>query len=103
DLLAGLAPELHDALLGQPDLSGETALVTGASPGSIAAELVRRLLRGGATVVVTTSHDTPDRRRFYRELYRTSAGPGTELHVLPANLASFADIDALVDWLHAPG
>ena len=55
-----------------PDLRGEVALVTGASPGSIAAELVRWLLRGGATVVVATSTDTPARRRWYRELYRTS-------------------------------
>ena len=83
--------------------STETALVTGASPGSIAAALVKRLLRDGATVVVTTSTDTPERRRFYRDLYRTCAGPGAQLHVLPANLASFADIDALVAWLQAPG
>ena len=90
-----LAGALLHALGTQPDLRGETALVTGASPGSIAAELVRRLLRGGATVVVATSTATPARRRWYRELYRTSAGPGAELHVLPANLASFADVDAL--------
>lgn len=102
DLLAAVPPELHDALSGTPDLRGETALVTGASPGSIAAELVRRLLRGGATVVVATSTDTPARRRWYRELYRLSAGPGAELHVLPANLASFADIDALAGWLAEP-
>ena len=94
--------ELHDALAGTPDLRGETALVTGASPGSIAAELVRRLLRGGATVVVATSTDTPARRRWYRELYRLAAGPGAELHVLPANLASFADVDALAGWLAEP-
>ncbi len=99
DLLGGLPPELHDALTTQPDLRGETALVSGASPGSIAAELVRRLLRGGATVVVATSTDTPARRRWYRELYRLSAGPGAELHVLPANLAAFADVDALAAWL----
>ena len=36
DLLALVPPELHDALTGTPDLRGETALVTGASPGSIA-------------------------------------------------------------------
>ena len=102
DLLAAVAPELHDALTGTPDLRGETALVTGASPGSIAAELVRRLLRGGATVVVATSTDTPARRRWYRELYRLAAGPGAELHVLPANLASFADVDALAGWLDEP-
>ncbi len=78
------------------------ALVTGASPGSIAAEVVRHLLRGGATVVVATSTDTPGRRRWYRDLYRRAAGPGAELHVVPANLAAFADVDALVAWLERP-
>jgi fatty acid synthase len=102
DLLPGVPPELRGALTAQPDLRGETALVTGASPGSIAAELVRRLLRGGATVVVATSTDTPARRRWYRELYRLWAGPGAVLHVLPANLASFADVDALAGWLARP-
>ena len=99
---ASFAAALRRALAEQPDLRGETALVTGASPGSIAAELVRCMLRGGATVVVTTSTDTPARRRWYRELYRTAAGPGAELHVLPANLASFADVDALAGWLAQP-
>ena len=110
DLVAARGPtvpgELADALRASlettPDLRSETALVTGASPGSIAAELVRWLLGGGARVVITTSTDTPERRRWYRELYRTSAGPGAELHVLPANLASFADVDALVAWLAQP-
>ena len=102
DLLADLPAPLRAALAAPPDLRGETALVTGASPGSIAAELVRRLLGGGATVVVATSTDTPARRRWYRELYRLSAGPGAELHVLPANLASFADVDALAGWLADP-
>ena len=96
-----LVAELGVSLKTAPDLRGEIALVTGASPGSIAAELARRLLRGGATVVVTTSTDTPARRRFYRDLYRTSAGPDAELHVVPANLASFGDIDALAEWLRA--
>ena len=98
-----LVAALGASLKTSPDLRGEIALVTGASPGSIAAELVRRLLRGGARVVVTTSTDTPARRRFYRDLYRTSAGPDAELHVVPANLASFGDIDALVEWLRVPG
>ena len=53
-------------------------------------------------MTVATSTDTPERRRFYRELYRLSAGPGAELHVVPANLASFADIDALLAWLGIP-
>ncbi len=101
DVAAALARISH--VRTTPDLRGEIALVTGASPGSIAAEVVRLLLRGGARVVVATSTDTPERRRFYRDLYRTSAGPDAELHVVPANLASFADIDALTGWLRRPG
>lgn len=103
DVPEALVAELAVSLKVSPDLRGETALVTGAAPGSIAAELTKRLLRGGARVVVTTSTDTPARRRFYRELHRTSAGPGAELHVVPANLASFQDIDALAEWLRHPG
>jgi len=80
-------------------LSGKTALVTGASPGSIAVELVRHLLRGGARVVVTTTRCTPDRLQAYRELYQAAAVPGAELHVVPFNQASASDVDALVDWL----
>ena len=82
--------------------STETALITGASPGSIAVEVVSRLLAGGAKVICTTTHATPERLGFYRELYNTCAAPGAELHVIPANMASFADIDELVDWLLAP-
>ena len=41
------------------DFSGEVALVTGASPNSIAWSSVAHLLRGGATVVLVTTTDTP--------------------------------------------
>ncbi len=78
---------------------GRTAVVSGASPGSIAVEVVRHLLRGGARVVVTTTTTTKARRRFYRRLFHAEAGPGAELHVVPCNMASLADIEALVDWL----
>lgn len=80
-------------------LGDQVALVTGASPGSIAFEMVRRLLRGGARVVCTTSSMSAERLDEYRELYRVAATPGAELHVVPANLASFGDVDALVDWM----
>ncbi|WP_354699367.1 hypothetical protein DSM112329_05081 [Paraconexibacter sp. AEG42_29] len=98
-----LAAALASALETAPDLRDERALVTGASPGSIGAALVRHLLRSGATVVVTTSTDTAARRRWYRDLYRAAAAPGAVLHVLPANLGSFADVDALAAWLREPG
>lgn len=96
------AADLADALEWARDLSGEVALVTGAAPGSIGAAVVAQLLRGGATVVATASALTPARRRWAAALYRETAAPGAALHLLPANLASTTDIDALVAWLAAP-
>lgn len=101
-LAATLADRLDDAAASAPDLSGETAVVTGAGPGSIAGAVVAELLRGGARVVATITTDASERRRWARELYRTAAAPGAELHLLPANLASFADVDALLGWLAHP-
>ncbi|MEJ7635896.1 fatty acid synthase subunit beta domain-containing protein [Aeromicrobium sp.] len=79
--------------------SGELAVVTGASRGSIAAAVTGRLLAGGATVVATTSGLDPKRLEFYKELYRTHAVDGAKLWVVPANMASFADVDALTSWI----
>lgn len=81
------------------DLRNTTALVTGASPGSIALACVRFLLRGGARVIVTTSTYNSDRVREYRDLFETSAVPGAELHVVPFNQASFQDVESLIHWL----
>ncbi len=77
----------------------EVAVVTGASRGSIAAQTVAGLLAGGATVVTTTSHLDTRRLHFYRDLYRRHARPGARLWVVPANMASFADVDALAEWI----
>nr|WP_235174758.1 type I polyketide synthase [Tomitella biformata] len=79
--------------------STDVAIVTGASKGSIAAAVVGDLLAGGATVVATTSSLDGKKLSFFRELYRDHARPGAALWVLPANMASFNDIDALVDWV----
>ncbi len=80
----------------------DVAVVTGAAPGSIAGAVVADLLRGGATVVATTSRLDQARLAFFRELYRDHASTGAALWVLPANLASFADVDALVEWISNP-
>ncbi|WP_313673649.1 polyketide synthase [Mycolicibacterium sp.] len=77
----------------------EVAVVTGASKGSIAAAVAARLLDGGATVIATTSRLDDDRLEFYKELYRSHARFGAKLWVLPANMASYADIDALISWV----
>ena len=77
----------------------EVAVVTGASKGSIAAAVVARLLDGGATVVATTSRLDDERLEFYKSLYRDHARFGAALWVTPANMASYADIDALISWV----
>ncbi|EUA87428.1 short chain dehydrogenase family protein [Mycobacterium ulcerans str. Harvey] len=75
------------------------AVVTGASKGSIAASVVARLLDGGATVIATTSKLDDERLAFYRTLYRDHARYGAALWVVAANMASYSDIDALVEWV----
>jgi fatty acid synthase len=77
----------------------ELAIVTGASKGSIAAGITGELLAGGATVVATTSGLDPKKLAFFKELYRTHAVHGAALWVVPANMASFADVDALAGWI----
>ncbi|CAM2910165.1 3-oxoacyl-ACP synthase [Mycobacterium intermedium] len=79
--------------------SSEVAVVTGASKGSIAASVVARLLDGGATVIATTSKLDEERLAFYRNLYRDHARYGAVLWVVAANMASYSDIDALVEWV----
>ena len=84
---------------GKGRYSDEIAVVTGASKGSIAASVAAQLLAGGATVIATTSKLDDDRLAFYRALYRDSARFGATLWVVPANMASYSDIDALVGWI----
>ena len=89
-----------DAVSHEPGAhAGEVAVVTGASQGSIAASVVGRLLAGGATVVATTSSLDDGKMRFFRELYRSNARAGAALWVVPANMASFTDVDDLAQWI----
>ncbi|MFO0602611.1 MAG: DUF1729 domain-containing protein [Polyangiales bacterium] len=84
---------------GEVSFAGRTALVTGASDRSIALELVKLLLTGGARVVVTTSQLTPARVRFYRGLFQGYGARGAELAVVPFNQGSRQDVQRLVQWL----
>ncbi|WP_226436877.1 type I polyketide synthase [Rhodococcus yananensis] len=84
---------------GDAEYAGEVAVVTGASKGGIGAAVAAKLLAGGATVVVTTSRLDSGRLGFYKELYARSARTGAALWVVPANMASYTDVDALVEWL----
>ena len=84
---------------GPGEFGHDIAVVTGASKGSIAASVVARLLDGGACVIATTSRLDDQRLEFYKNLYRDHARFGAALWVVPANMASYADIDALVAWV----
>jgi len=95
--LTDLAAAADSAAIGA--WSGETAVVTGASSGSIAASVVAGLLRGGATVVATASSLDAKRLAFFKKLYRENARVGATLWVVPANMASFQDVDALIEWI----
>lgn len=96
-----LHAQLKDACKNGFDLAGRVALVTGASPGSIALEMVAHLLHSGAIVVLTTTTYNKNRLRFYRKFYQDHAGEGAELHVVPCNQGSAQDVEALVNWLFA--
>ncbi len=94
-----LRNKLESGLFPDDEFAGETVLLTGAGPGSIAASMLKFFLLGGARVVVTTSTYRPERLKWYKSIYRKWAAPGAELHVVPFNQASFRDIDQLVEWL----
>src|SRR5690606_40691799 len=79
--------------------SDGAAVVAGASKGCIAAAGVAQLLDGGATVIAATSRLDDDRLEFYKSLYRDNARFDAKLWVVPANMASYSDIDALVEWI----
>ncbi|MFI9504763.1 fatty acid synthase subunit beta domain-containing protein [Nocardia sp. NPDC052566] len=101
-VLAGVFARIAEAALSDEEpgqWSSDIAVITGASKGSIAASVTGRLLGGGATVVVTTSGLNDERLGFYRKLYRENARHGAALWVVPANMASYQDVDAVIDWV----
>jgi fatty acid synthase subunit alpha, fungi type len=83
--------------------AGKTALVTGAGPGSIGAEVVRGLLSGGARVIVTTSRAPSSAAPFFQKMYKESGGQGSELILLPFNAASKKDCEDLVAHIYDEG
>ncbi|AZA14504.1 type I polyketide synthase [Corynebacterium choanae] len=99
-LLGDIADACEDtAAADQLAFADDVALVTGAAPGSIAGSLVAKLLRGGATVVMTASNVGQARKEYARTLFRDHAAGGAKLWLVPANLTSYRDIDALIAWI----
>ncbi|OFT55584.1 type I polyketide synthase [Corynebacterium sp. HMSC05H05] len=98
---AGPLAEIAAAALEAPEepYAEDIALVTGAAPGSIATALVKKLLAGGATVIMTASNVSQARKEFARTLYADNASVNAALWLVPANLSSYRDIDALLSWI----
>ena len=69
------------------DLTGKTALVTGAT-GGIGATIARALHKAGATVAISGTRATV--------LEELKAELGERVHVLPCNLSDAADVEKLV-------
>ncbi len=69
------------------DLTGKTALVTGAS-GGIGADIARALYAAGATVGLSGTRVAP--------LEELKAELGDRAHVLPCNLSDAADVETLI-------
>lgn len=95
---------LHDVLRLGADkgisYASKDILVTGAGPGSIGAELVRGLLRGGARVVLITSRPPSSTASFYREMFDMYGARGSELLVIPCNQASKQDCETLINHIY---
>lgn len=79
--------------------NGDIAIVTGVSPNSIAAQVVSGLLAGGATVIATSHSFRPSVKAWAKQAYREHAAGDAKLWLVPANLSSFRDVDALVAWI----
>ncbi|KAJ2078565.1 fatty acid synthase alpha subunit Lsd1 [Coemansia sp. RSA 988] len=81
--------------------AGYTALVTGCGRGSIAAQVLQRLLQGGARVVATTSsYAAPATLAFFERQYRKFGARGSELIIVPFNQGSVADVRGLVAHIY---
>jgi fatty acid synthase subunit alpha, fungi type len=93
---------LIDASKNGVTFQGKCALMTGASAGSIAAEVMQGLISGGAKVVVTTSRFSKEVTEYYQAMYARHGGNGSQLVVVPFNQGSKQDVEALIDYIYDP-
>lgn len=80
--------------------AGKTFLMTGGGRASIGGEMLRGLLGGGATVVLTTSSYSRANLEHFRALYEECGAKGSALLVVPFNQASRQDVDSLIGYIY---
>ncbi len=97
--IAAEALECADESSTSTRFAADVAVVTGVAPNSIAAQVVNGLLAGGATVIATSHSFKPSVKAWAKQSYREHAAAGAKLWLVPANLSSYRDVDALVTWV----
>lgn len=78
----------------------KAALMTGVGKGSIGVEIVKGLLAGGATCVITTSRYSRAAVDYYKSIFHQFGSRGSKLIVVPFNGGSKQDIEALVEYIY---
>mmetsp|Transcript_17053 Transcript_17053/g.37202 ORF Transcript_17053/g.37202 Transcript_17053/m.37202 type:complete len:3767 (-) Transcript_17053:37-11337(-) len=96
---------LHDMGTSGVSFAGQVALVTGAGRGSIACELVKALLEGGATVIVTvrtsrTEEAMAKEYQRFRSMYEEFGSKNSKLILEPSNAASAQDMKNLIAHIY---
>ncbi|MCO5566160.1 hypothetical protein L7F22_019836 [Adiantum nelumboides] len=91
---------LEDIAKNGVTFKGQNVLITGAGRGSIALEVARGLLAGGARVIITTSSYSRKQVSFYQSLYQSVGAKSSQLTIVPWNAASKRDTEALVNYIY---
>lgn len=91
---------LEEAAKNGATFQGKHALMTGASAGSIGADVLQGLISGGAKVVVTTSRFSREVTEYYQSVYARYGSSGSQLVVVPFNQGSKQDVEALVQYIY---
>ncbi|WVO17734.1 hypothetical protein L204_105432 [Cryptococcus depauperatus] len=79
----------------------KSALLTGVGRGSIGVEILKGLLSGGCTCIVTTSRYSRAAVDYYKNIFHEIGSKGSKLIVVPFNGASKQDVEALVDYIYS--
>ncbi|ODN92793.1 hypothetical protein L198_05588 [Cryptococcus wingfieldii CBS 7118] len=79
----------------------KAALLTGVGKGSIGVEILKGLLSGGCTCIVTTSRYSRAAVDYYKNIFHEIGSKGSKLIVVPYNGASRQDTEALVDYIYS--
>ncbi|KAH9257778.1 holo-[acyl-carrier-protein] synthase [Batrachochytrium salamandrivorans] len=96
---------LHDLASQGVSFDGQVCLVTGGGIGSIAIEVVKMLLEGGATVISAINYAKSEESiqatlSHYRRIYEEHGSKNSRLITEPCNAGSALDVNTIVDHIY---